>query len=71
MCCEGFENVIGVDYCDEAVKLASKIAEQRNVQNIVFKVSNAGEWPNGVLSYLKIFELQNTKIHVYVKLVAM
>ena len=33
---EGFENVIGVDYCDEAVKLASKIAEQRNVQNIVF-----------------------------------
>jgi len=39
LCCEGFENVIGVDYCDEAVKLASKIAEQRNVQNVEFKVS--------------------------------
>lgn len=37
LCCEGFENVIGVDYCDEAVKLASKIAEQRNVQNVEFK----------------------------------
>ena len=35
---EGFQKVLGVDYSAAAVRLASKIAEQRDIQNVKFKV---------------------------------
>ena len=35
---EGFQNVLGVDYSEAAVRLASKIAEQRDIHNAKFKV---------------------------------
>jgi SAM-dependent methyltransferase len=34
---EGFQDVTGVDYCQAAVNLASKIAKQRDAQNVRFK----------------------------------
>ena len=35
---EGFQDVTGVDYCDAAVQLASKLSKERNAQHVVFKV---------------------------------
>ena len=39
MACEGFADVTGVDYSNDAVKLAQQIAEARDVNNVTFKVS--------------------------------
>ena len=38
LACENFSDVTGVDYCSDAVRLATEIAKARDVQNVVFKV---------------------------------
>lgn len=35
---EGYKDVTGVDYCHEAIDLASKLAEKHKIDNVAFKV---------------------------------
>ena len=37
LACEGYDNVIGVDYCSEAIELSRKIAEKHDVTNVKFQ----------------------------------
>ena len=35
---EGYSDVTGVDYSEDAIKLSNKIAKQRNANDVMFKV---------------------------------